>query len=114
MKKIEHTPEDFAENVFGNHLLDARRSYKLKPYAGDVVQFRAATARDGRLFDKGFGWGRWIAGSYDVISVPSDHFNMMREPAANVIGEQVARRLDAIEARSEARFEAARQRRRPQ
>ena len=79
-----------------------------------MVQFRAATARDGRLFDKGFGWGRWIAGSYDVISVPSDHFNMMREPAANVIGEQVARRLDAIEARSEARFEAARQRRRPQ
>ena len=103
VKKVEHTPEEYAEIVFGNHLLDARRNYRLKPYAGDVLQFRASTARDGRLFDKGFGWGRWIAGDYDVISVPGDHFNMMREPAASVIAGHLMRRLDQIEAKQKHR-----------
>ncbi len=97
VRPVVHTPEEYAEIVFGNHLLDARRAYRLKPYAGDVLQFRAHTAREGRLFDKGFGWGRWIAGAYDVIEVPSDHFSMMREPSAQVIGQEVARRLDEIE-----------------
>jgi thioesterase domain-containing protein len=100
---VKHTPEDYAEIVFGNHLLDARRAYRLKPYGGDVLQFRAETARDGRLFDKGFGWSRWIAGTYDVIDVPSDHFNMLRTPAADVIGRRVGEQLDRIEARTRRR-----------
>jgi thioesterase domain-containing protein len=103
VKPVKHTPEDYAEIVFGNHLLDARRAYRLKPYAGDVLQFRAETAREGRLFDKGFGWGRWIAGTYDVIDVPSDHFNMLRTPAADVIGRRVAEQLDRVEARARRR-----------
>jgi thioesterase domain-containing protein len=100
VKPVVHTPEDYAEMVFGNHLLDARRAYRLKPYAGNVLQFRAATARDGRLFDKGFGWSRWVAGNYDVVEVPSDHFNMLRDPAAEVIGTHVAHHLDRLEAKS--------------
>lgn len=97
VKPVEHTPEDYAEIVFGNHLLDARRAYRLTPYAGDVLQFRAATARDGRLFDKGFGWSRWVAGTYRVIGVPSDHFNMLRGAASEVIGGAVAEHLERIE-----------------
>ncbi len=100
VKPVVHTPEAYAEIVFGNHLLDARRAYRLKPYAGDVVQFRAVTARDGRLFDKGFGWSRWVAGTYDVIEVPSDHFNMLRNQAAEVIGTEVSQRLDRFDAKS--------------
>jgi thioesterase domain-containing protein len=103
IKPVQHTPEDYAEIVFGNHLLDARRAYRLRPYAGDVLQFRAETARDGRLFDKGFGWSRWVAGTYDVIDVPSDHFNMLRTPAADVIGRRVSEHLDRVEARTRRR-----------
>ncbi len=95
----KQTPQDFTENIFTNHLLDVRRTYQAQPYDGDVVQFRAETARDGRLFDKGFGWGRWLTGRYDIVQVPSDHLNMMREPAAAVIGREVARRLLEIEAK---------------
>ncbi len=54
----EYAPEDFAQIVFSNHLLDARRVHRCRPYAGDVMQFRANTAREGRLFDRGFGWAR--------------------------------------------------------
>ena len=97
----QKTAQEFTENVFTNHLLDVRRVYQLKPYAGDVLQFRANTARNGRLFDKGFGWTPWIKGNYDVIQVPSDHFNMMREPAAEIIGHAVAQRLLALEANTE-------------
>ena len=100
IKAAEHSPEQFSEAIFGNHLVDARLKYRLKPYAGDVLQFRASTARDGRLFDRGFGWDRWVAGRYDVIDVPSDHFNMMREPAASTIGKYVAERLEEIEAKA--------------
>ena len=84
-------------NVLSGHLLDARRTYQVRPYAGDVVQFRARTARSGRLFDRGFGWARWIAGNYDVVEVPSDHFNMMRDPAAETIGREVAQHLREIQ-----------------
>lgn len=87
------TSDVFAGNVLAGHLLDARRSYRMRPYAGDVLQFRASTARSGRLFDHGFGWGRWIAGRYDVVQVPGDHFNMMREPAAAVIGRELNQHL---------------------
>jgi thioesterase domain-containing protein len=88
VKTVSHTPEEYAEIVFGNRLLDARRNYKLKPYAGDVLQFRANTARNGRLFDHG---------GYNVVEVPSDHFNMMRGPAATVVGSRTAKQLAAIE-----------------
>jgi hypothetical protein len=103
VKPVTHTPEDYAEIVFGNQLLDARRAYRLKPYAGDVLQFRAATARDGRLFDKGFGWSRWVAGDYSVIGVPSDHFNMLRGAASEVIGGAIAQHLERIETKNHKR-----------
>lgn len=95
--------ETFSEVVFGNQLADVSRIYRLKPYAGDVLQFRASTMREGRLFDRGFGWERWIAGQYDVVDVPGDHFNMMRDPAAGIIGTSIARRLDEIEAKNRQR-----------
>ncbi len=97
------SPETYSEVVFGNQLADVSRTYRLKPYAGDVLQFRASTMREGRLFDRGFGWERWIAGQYDVIDVPGDHFNMMRDPAAGIIGAAIARRLDEIEAKARQR-----------
>jgi thioesterase domain-containing protein len=97
----QQTAQDFTENIFTNHLLDVRRTYQVQAYDGDVVQFRAETARNGRLFDKGFGWGRWMTGRYDVVQVPSDHLNMMREPAAAIIGREVNRRLLEIEARAD-------------
>ncbi|MEQ1648928.1 MAG: condensation domain-containing protein [Hyphomicrobiaceae bacterium] len=93
----EYAAEDFAQVVFSNHLLDARRAHRCRPYAGDVVQFRANTAREGRLFDRGFGWARHIAGRYDVITVPSDHFNMMKEPAATVVAAHIVDRLDQVQ-----------------
>jgi thioesterase domain-containing protein len=101
--RVAHTPEEYAEIVFGNRLLDARRNYRLKPYAGDVLQFRAETARHGRLFDKGFGWSRWIAGDYSVVEVPSDHFNMMRDPAAAVIAAHITQSLTEIETQAATR-----------
>lgn len=97
------SPEVFSEVVFGNQLADVSRIYRLKPFAGDVMQFRASTMREGRLFDRGFGWERWIAGQYDVVEVPGDHFNMMRDPAAGIIGASIARRLDEIEAKARRR-----------
>ncbi len=99
----EYAAEDFAQVVFTNHLLDARRVHRCRPYAGDVIQFRAHTAREGRLFDRGFGWSRYIAGRYDVVTVPSDHFNMMKEPAASVVACEVVKRLEEIEHARKAR-----------
>ncbi|HRK19493.1 MAG TPA: thioesterase domain-containing protein, partial [Hyphomicrobiaceae bacterium] len=100
--KVDDGSEDYAQIVFGNQLLDARRRYRCSPYDGDVVQFRAMTAREGRLFDRGFGWSRILSGRYEIVVVPSDHFNMMKEPSATVVGQVLSQRLRDIEARNEA------------
>lgn len=98
--KIEEGSDDFSQIVFGNQLLDARRRYRCAPYDGAAIQFRAITAREGRLFDRGFGWGRILTGKYEVTVVPSDHFNMMKDPAATVVGQVLNQRLFEIEHRS--------------
>lgn len=99
-EKVDDGSEDYAQIVFGNQLLDARRRYRCSPYDGDVIQFRAMTAREGRLFDRGFGWSRILRGRYEIVVVPSDHFNMMKEPSATVVGQVLSQRLREIEARN--------------
>lgn len=99
-EKVDDGSEDYAQIVFGNQLLDARRRYRCSPYDGDVIQFRAMTAREGRLFDRGFGWSRILRGRYEIVVVPSDHFNMMKEPSATVVGQVMSQRLRQLEAQN--------------
>ncbi len=91
--------EDLMNHGLMNYLQDAKRHYQVEPYDGDVVFFRSAEARTGRLFNRGFGWERIVAGAFAVYDVPGPHLHMTREPGAGVIAAHAAWLMDRKEGR---------------
>jgi hypothetical protein len=53
------------------HLMGRR--YRPKPYNGRVVLFRRSRRAISGYLDAKLGWGRLIAGEFDVVVVESDH-----------------------------------------
>lgn len=91
--------DDFMNHGLMDYLLDARAHYRYRPYQGDVVYFRAADARVGRLFARSFGWSDIVKGDLRVYDVPGAHLEMTRDPGARVIAEHMAWTLDRVEGR---------------
>jgi amino acid adenylation domain-containing protein len=71
--------------------IQAFATYAPKPYAGRITYLQAATAtgRDGE------GWGRLAAGGVEALTVPGDHFTLLREPNAGALAERLRERLAA-------------------
>ncbi len=93
------TGEDLMNHGLMNYLQDAKRHYAAEPYEGDVVFFRSAEARTGRLFNRSFGWDRIVTGSLVIYDVPGPHLHMTREPGASVIAAHAAWLMDRKEGR---------------
>jgi hypothetical protein len=53
------------------HLMGRR--YLPKPYNGRIVLFRRSRRAISGYLDAKLGWGRLIAGEFDVVVVESDH-----------------------------------------
>ena len=58
-----------------NHAALAR--YRLRPYAGDLVLFRAPVAATA---DATLGWSRWIAGHVETHEVHGSHHDLISRP----------------------------------
>jgi thioesterase domain-containing protein len=71
----------------------AAANYRAKVYPGKLTLFRSAerTISDGT--DEMLGWGALAVEGVEVHSVPSNHFNMLREPAVKVLAEKLRSRL---------------------
>jgi thioesterase domain-containing protein len=91
--------QDLMNNGLMYYLRDAKSLYKYESYEGDVVFFRSAEARTGRLFARGFGWDRIVRGSFHVYDVPGTHLQMTRDPGASVIAAHAAWLMDRREGR---------------
>lgn len=101
MKNTEQLPRDieFSEarqvlRVFAANM-KAMFEYVPKPYAGQVVFFRAQERRIG--FDPPnpeLAWMELAAGGTTVHLVPGDHNTMNSEPHVHVIGQHLRRYLD--------------------
>lgn len=69
--------------------------YKLQPYDGDAVVFRAAVD-DYDIHPPDLGWRSWVTGRLEVVRVAGDHQSMTCEPAVGVLCDELGRRLDGI------------------
>ncbi|WP_264052715.1 condensation domain-containing protein [Rhodopseudomonas palustris] len=93
------TNEDFLNHGLMDYLLDARALYPWKPYDGEVVLFRSAKSRVGRLFVRGLGWDKVVNGQLRIFDVPGGHDDMTREPAVATIAEYMSWMIDRREGR---------------
>jgi thioesterase domain-containing protein/acyl carrier protein len=70
------------------HLMGRR--YRPKPYNGRVVLFRRSRCAISRYLDAKLGWGRLIAGEFDVVEVQSEHDDMFDEPQVQHVAAELA------------------------
>ncbi|WP_433524306.1 amino acid adenylation domain-containing protein [Nocardia pseudovaccinii] len=86
----------------------AARNYRLKPLDRDVTLLRAeeglppgvdmAHQIAGTMYNSDSnGWGDYVVGSLDIVSIPGDHLNMMIDPHVAALATTLAGALDATE-----------------
>ena len=46
--------------------------------------------------DTSLGWGAYVTGPVEVVTVPGNHYTMFREPHVHVLAEQLRRCLNAV------------------
>lgn len=80
----------------------ALRQYRIEPFAGRVVLFRAEHAPPKIRSDRYGGWGRVALGGVDVFEVPGTHMTMLNPPHVEVLAQAVVRCIDDIVARKPA------------
>ena len=71
----------------------AFRAYAPQPYAGRITYLQAAATPGGDAES----WRRLAAGGLEALTVPGDHFTLLREPNAGALAELLRERLAAIE-----------------
>jgi aspartate racemase len=67
----------------------AAANYRPKMYAGKLTLFRSTQRSISDGTDEMLGWGGLAAEGVQVHRVPSNHFNMFREPAVKELAEKL-------------------------
>ena len=73
---------------------DAVDQYRPGPYPGAVILFRAKQQPPEYALDRTLGWGDLALGGVEVHEVPGYHFEIVREPQAAVLADQLRECLD--------------------
>lgn len=87
-----------SERVFDAYI-EAQKHYLVRPYAGDIVLFRAARA--GIAFEVAgptLGWSDHIGERVDVHVMDADHSTIIEIPAVHDIADVIGQRLSALAA----------------
>ncbi len=66
-----------------------RRTTRLEPYEGDAVLFQTAESTE-RNSDGKNGWGALVKGRLEIIAVPGQHFQIVREPHVRALAGALA------------------------
>jgi thioesterase domain-containing protein len=71
----------------------AMARYVPRPYAGDVLLFRARRQLAGLRADEYLGWKRTLVGNLEVCEVPGHQQNLMLEPHVGRLASELTPRL---------------------
>ncbi len=77
----------------------ALRKYVPRPYAGDVVLFRASKQLSGLRADECLGWKPFFNGGFEVCEVPGHQQNLMLEPNVRRLAKEINSRLNDAQQR---------------
>ena len=70
----------------------AIRAYRPKPYSGPITVFRATSTTG----PQDMGWGRLAAGPLEVVDVPGDHYDLIKEPHVQVLATALQERIAKV------------------
>ena len=69
--------------------MEALRSYRPRPYAGQITLFRATDALVVDSPDAEDSWKQLATGDVIRYTTPGDHYSMLREPDVHVLARQL-------------------------
>ena len=75
----------------------AEAQYRLRPYPGKVVLFRATERGLRGLEDPGEGWQKYAVGGFEVHELDGDHGNILNEPSVQSLAARMRACLDAAQ-----------------
>jgi len=70
-------------------LFVAEKSYRPRPYDGNVVVFRCADYRATSYKDRDGGWREFVKGSLEVYEIPGEHLAILSEPNVQALAEKL-------------------------
>ena len=76
----------------------ALMAYQPKPYTGPMTVFRAGKQPHGYQVDPKLGWGKWVSGTVEVMTLPGHHTIMLVAPHVQEAAIQLAACLSSAEA----------------
>jgi len=79
-------PRELGKIEYINALAAAR--YRPTFYAGKLTLFRSAERQISEGNDEALGWEGWV-GRLEVIHIPSNHFNILKEPTVSALAEKL-------------------------
>lgn len=77
----------------------AGMQYHPGAYSGKVTIFRSSVREVSEGTDRALGWGG-LAAQIEVIDIPSNHFNLFKEPNVRVLSEKLKSMIDADSAKA--------------
>ncbi len=96
---LSHLPKLYIFEALRMEHGKALRKYSPRPYAGDVVLFRASKQLSGLIADEYLGWKPLLKGSFEVREVPGHQQNLMLEPNVRRLAREIDARLKAAQQR---------------
>lgn len=75
----------------------ARSRYKLRPYSGRVLLFRASRQVSGLMADSSLGWKDILTGKLAVCEVSGHQETMLLEPNVSYIAKELTAQLQAVQ-----------------
>jgi amino acid adenylation domain-containing protein len=79
-------------DVFATNVRAVQR-YRPETYAGPVLLLRAATGNDD--LDATLGWGESLTPGLRTVTLPGDHYSILRPPHVRLVAETLKRFLEA-------------------
>jgi len=76
--------------------VETRDGYKVPPYPGRVVLFRAENQPFDFHYDPLLGWGDILTGAFEIHEVPGLHDSILFGPRVSVLAEKLANSLSGI------------------
>jgi thioesterase domain-containing protein len=74
--------------------IEAMRRYLATPLGCPIVLLRASEELSLAPRDPDLGWGELTRSGVEVLTVPGNHFTMLREPHVQIVAERLRRCLD--------------------
>jgi thioesterase domain-containing protein len=75
----------------------AREKYKVRPYSGDAVLFRASKQLNGLISGPDLGWANVLRGNLDICEAPGHQESMLSEPHVSHLAKELTERLETAQ-----------------